>query len=185
MELDSYLDAGVPASVGLVNALASANAAGEPEQRLAAIRSVVAIDPPSVATLRPADLPGFLAVAQALRRVFDDLDHGDVDRAAARLNELLARYPAHPHLAREAGSWRLHHHPMDSALVPMWAAICAEAMARMIGAGYAGRFGVCDAPDCDDVYFDQSRNGSRRFCSTTCQNRIKASEFRRRQSGRP
>jgi predicted RNA-binding Zn ribbon-like protein len=169
----------VPASAGLVNALTGETRALD---GLAGIRAVLAADPASIELLRKNDVPGFVRLAEQLRRVFRQLDQGDVDAAAGQLNELLATYPAHPHLAKEAGRWRLHHHPVDIALVPMWAAICAEAIARMIGAGHAGRFGVCDAPGCDDVYFDQSKNGSRRFCSTTCQNRVKSAEFRRRQS---
>jgi len=76
----------------------------------------------------------------------------------------------------------LHHHAVDAALVPMWTAICAEGLARMIGAGYSNRFHTCDANDCDCVFFDTSRNGSRRFCSTMCQNRTKTAAFRRRQA---
>jgi predicted RNA-binding Zn ribbon-like protein len=30
------------------------------------------------------------------------------------------------------------------------------------------------------VYVDTSRNGTRRFCSTTCQNRVKTAAFRSR-----
>jgi predicted RNA-binding Zn ribbon-like protein len=33
------------------------------------------------------------------------------------------------------------------------------------------------------VYVDVSRNGTRRFCSTTCQNRVKAAAFRKRRTG--
>ena len=86
----------------------------------------------------------------------------------------------HPHLAKEGGIWRLHHHPGDAPLVPMWTAVCAEGMARMIGAGHADRFGTCAASDCERVFFDTSRNASRRYCSTTCQNREKTAAFRRR-----
>ena len=179
MNLDSYSDAGISAAAALVNALSGGETSAG---GLAAIRSVLAVDPASIEILRADDVPEFVQLARLLRRIFEQLGQGDVDAAAGRLNELLATCPAHPHLAKEAGRWRLHHHPTDVALVPMWGAICAEAMARMIGAGHAGRFGVCDAPDCDDVYFDQSKNGSRRFCSTTCQNRVKAAEYRRRRS---
>jgi predicted RNA-binding Zn ribbon-like protein len=41
--------------------------------------------------------------------------------------------------------------------------------------------GTCDSDDCDRVFLDESKNGSRRFCSTTCQNRVKPAAFRRRQ----
>jgi predicted RNA-binding Zn ribbon-like protein len=45
--------------------------------------------------------------------------------------------------------------------------------------GFADRLGVCAAPDRDRVFVDLTRNGSRRFCSTACQNRVKAARYRR------
>jgi len=174
--------------VELVNELAPGDTGGDwqpPEGILPAIVKILVVDPPSVARLREGDTPGFLGLARDLRQVFRDLHHGDIDAAASRLNDLLSKYPAHPHLAQEHGQWRLHHHPMDIALVPMWSSIYAEGMARMIGAGYGDRFGTCEAPDCGRVFFDLSRNASRRFCSTTCQNRVKAAAFRLRQSSSP
>jgi predicted RNA-binding Zn ribbon-like protein len=187
MRLDRYADAGVLTAVRLVNALARPDPRAQAPSRkrmLPALAKVLAIDPPSVRSLAPRDAPGFLALARSLRQVFHDLHHRDVDAAASRLNDLLAKHPAHPHLAKERGRWRLHHHPREAALVPMWTSVCAEAMARMIGAGHGGRFGLCEAPLCDDVFFDVSKNGSRRFCSTTCQNRVKAAAFRLRHGPR-
>lgn len=184
--LDSYADAGVLAAVELVNALAPVDRArGSRPPLRPALTSALAADPGSVARLKPGDTPRFVALARALRQVFRDLHHGKLAPAASRLNALLARHPAHPHLAKEHGRWRLHHHPMDVALVPMWTSICAEALARMLGAGHGDRFGICDAPGCDRVFFDVSKNAGRRFCSTRCQNRVKAAAFRRRQGGRP
>jgi predicted RNA-binding Zn ribbon-like protein len=186
VKLDRYADAGVVVSVQLVNALAPADPGGEPqprEQALRAIAKILAFDAPSLAQLRSTDRPGFQALARSLRLVFQDFERRDVNGAASRLNELLSRSPAHPHLAKERGRWRLHHHPMDIALLPMCTAICAEALARMLGAGHADRFGTCQAPGCDRVFFDVSKNGSRRFCSTTCQNRVKAAAFRLRRGG--
>ena len=81
--------------------------------------------------------------------------------------------------------WRLHHHPADADLVPMATAICAEAVARVIGAGAADRLGTCGADECERVFLDGSKNGSRRFCSTTCQNRVKALARRRHGADRP
>jgi len=183
VEFDSYADTGIHVAVDLVNALAPDRA---PDELLPAIAAVLAVDPPSVAQLGPADGPGFVALARRLRDVFDDLRRGGTDAAAARLNDLLARHPAHPHLAREEdGRWRLHHHPVDAALVPMWTAICSEGLARMLSAGFGDRLGTCEAPGCARVFVDQSKNASRRFCSTTCQNRVKAAAFRlRRAPGR-
>jgi predicted RNA-binding Zn ribbon-like protein len=184
VHLDSYGDAGVLAAVELVNALALRHACGKPipeRTTLPAIAQVLAVDPPSVAQLSDDDVPGFIALAHQLRELFDDLHRANVDGAASRLNQLLANFPAHLYLAKEDGGWRLHHHPIDAALVPMWTSICAEAMARMIGAGSADRFGICGATDCDRVFVDVSKNARRRFCSTTCQNRVKAAAFRLRR----
>ena len=169
-------------AVQLVNDLAPRAPGGPPPPRevLPALARILAVDPPSVAQLRPRDARGFLALARAPAAGLPRPAAGDVDAAAAGLNGLLSKHPAHPHLAKEQGRWRLHHHPRDIALIPMWTAICAEAMARMLGAGLADRFGTCAAPDCDRVFFDVSKNASRRFCSTTCQNRVKAAAFRRR-----
>jgi predicted RNA-binding Zn ribbon-like protein len=181
---DRYADAGVLASVELINELAPGPAGEAPVpagRTVAALARVLAVDPPSVAQLRAADAPGFLALAHRLGEVFADLDGGDVDAAAARLNEMLADHPAHPHLAKEDGRWRLHHHPVDAALVAMWTSICAEGVARAIGAGHAERLGTCARPECHRVFLDLSKNTSRRFCSTTCQNRVKAAAFRHRR----
>ncbi|HKA03711.1 MAG TPA: CGNR zinc finger domain-containing protein [Acidimicrobiales bacterium] len=179
MQLGSYLDAGVVAAVELVNGLVLAPVADD--EARAVVVAALRVDPPSVARLRAGDLPGFTDLAERLHGVFADLDRGDIDGAAGRLNVLLARHPAHPHLARDNGQWRVHHHPVDAELVPMWTAICAEGVARVIGAGEGARLGTCRRPACGRVFVDVSKNGSRRFCSITCQNRVKAAAFRRRQ----
>lgn len=180
----SYEDSGLAVAVGLVNELTLERAFGRAVPRadpLPAIREVLAIDPPSAARLRARDVAGFVALARRLREVFRSIDHGAVDLAASQLNELLAAHSAHPRLAKDDGSWRLHHHPADAGLVPMATAICAEAMARMVGTGAASRLGTCVSDDCERVFLDVSKNGSRRFCSTTCQNRVKAAAHRRRR----
>ena len=159
------------------------------DDRVVAVRLVLGVDPPSLEQFTTADVGPFTALASRLRVVVDDLDAGDVDAAAAALNAMLAEHPAHPHLAREidgdgdGGRWRLHHHPVDVTLVPMWTAICAEALARAVGEGHAGKVGVCAATDCERAFLDGSKNASRRFCSTACQNRVKAAAFRSRRRG--
>ena len=51
----------------------------------------------------------------------------------------------------------------------------------VLGSSAHDRLGVCSASACDRVYVDVSRNGTRRFCSIACQNRVKAAAFRERQ----
>ena len=171
MQIDSYADTGIFVAVDLVNA---------PVLDREALRAILAVDPPSLTQLRRIDEPAFVALAARLREVFTELSRGALDSAAAELNALLVEHPAHPHLAKEDGVWRLHHHPAEAELVPMWTAICAEALARVLGAGEGHRLGTCAA--CDRVFFDVTKNASRRFCSTTCQNRVKAQTYRRRHA---
>jgi CGNR zinc finger len=184
VHLDSYEDAGVFAAVELVNELSRGDGdvtvARPQDEILTVLARILAVDPPSVAQLELRHVPGFVALAGQLHLVFESLRGGDVDAAASRLNDLLAEHPAHPHLAKEEGRWRLHHHPAHASLVPMWTSICAENLARVIASGHAHRLGTCEDAECRRVFADVSRNGSRRFCSTTCQNRIKAAAFRRR-----
>ena len=181
---DSDEYAGALTAVDLVNALAIEEAFGrlvESEDPGTAVRRILAADttwPP----LGPRDLSGLLGLSVRLHEVFRVLDAGDVDAAAQGLNAMLATHPAHPHLAKEGGGWRLHHHPVDAGLVAMATAICAEALARLLGAGAGDRLGTCASDRCERVFLDGSKNGSRRFCSTTCQNRVKAAAFRNRRA---
>ena len=187
MKLDSYKDAGLLISADLVNELASNEERHMPppaREAVATLSRILAIDPPSVAQLTQAHVPAFAALARRIRTVFAALHSRDLDSAAATLNELLAAHPAHPHLAKERGVWRMHHHPHDAPLVPMWTAICAAGLAEMIGDGEAQRLGTCERPDCGRVYVDVSKNASRRFCSLTCQNRVKVATFRERAGKR-
>ncbi|PZS39469.1 MAG: hypothetical protein DLM62_08155 [Pseudonocardiales bacterium] len=50
----------------------------------------------------------------------------------------------------------------------------------VLGSGHAARLGTCAAPACERAFVDVSRNGSRRFCNTSCQNRVKAAAHRAR-----
>ena len=187
MKLDSYKDAGLLVSEALVNELDSndeRDVAPSPREAVATLSRILAIDPPSAAQLTQAHVPAFVALARRIRGVFIDLRNRNIDSAAATLNELLTAHPAHPHLAKERGVWRLHHHPHDAPLVPMWTAICAAGLAEMIGDGATQRLGTCERPDCGRVYVDVSKNASRRFCSLTCQNRVKVATFRERAGKR-
>ena len=70
----------------------------------------------------------------------------------------------------------------DAEWAPSWAAPMATGLAIVLGNPAVDRLGLCNAPVCDRVYIDVSRNGTRRFCSTACQNRVKAAAFRARKA---
>jgi CGNR zinc finger/Putative stress-induced transcription regulator len=118
-------------------------------------------------------------LAARLRQVFTAADQGDVDRAAGIVNRLLDDYRPAPYLARHGGrTWHLHFHNTAPDTEPHWGA----GFAAVLGSEAWRRLGVCSAPRCDRVFVDRSRNGSRRFCSTACQNRTKAAAFRARRA---
>ncbi len=122
-------------------------------------------------------------VAAELRAVFEAVSAGAVDEAAGRVNALLVRTGARPELERHDGQpWHLHFHAADNSLPNGWAAGCATGLAVVLGGELYDRLGVCTAPRCDRVYVDTSRNGTRRYCSTLCQNRVKTAAFRARLS---
>lgn len=131
-----------------------------------------------------ADGEEFGPVAAQLRAVFTAVAAGDVDEAANQVNVMLTSTGAHPALERHDGEpWHIHFHSADEkSRVKGWAAGCATGLAIVLGGEHFDRLGVCTAPRCDRVYVDTSRNGSKRFCSTTCQNRVKAAAFRERRA---
>jgi hypothetical protein len=130
-----------------------------------------------------AELSGYLG---DLRAAFADVDAGDLDHACHRVNDLLGLTGAAPVLANHDGqAWHLHFHTNQASWAVGWAASLATAMAMVLGSSAHDRLGVCQAPACDRVYVDVSRNGARRFCSTACQNRVKAAAFRERSRSRP
>lgn len=178
-------------AAGLVNLLTDGEARGRPytapegDERTEAVNGLLR----EAGGRQPAsweEAAGFCFVAADLRAVFDAVSDGAVDEAAAKVNELLERTGARPALERHDGEpWHLHFHAADRTLVNGWAAGCATGLAVVLGGELYDRLGVCTAPRCDRVYVDTSRNGTRRFCSTGCQNRVKTAAFRTRAAGSP
>jgi len=179
-ELIASDDVGLTAAVALANDLGNGLAA-DPASTASTARAILAVDPPSLDRFTDDDVPGLVELAERLRSACDELAGGTIHAAAMIVNELLARHSAQPHLALEGNGWVLHHHPPDAEVVPMWTAITSDALARLIGSRQSDRLGRCAADDCDRIFLDTSKNRSRRFCSTTCQNRVKAAAFRARR----
>lgn len=156
--------------------------APEGDELTSAVRGAV---PPSRTPDLPAppDAEELAAWAGRLRHVVELADGGDVDAACTELNAVMRETNAVPTLARHDGQpWHLHFHSADASWAVSWAAPMATGLAVVLGKAAVERLGLCNAPSCDRVYIDVSRNGTRRFCSTACQNRVKAAAFRARRS---
>jgi predicted RNA-binding Zn ribbon-like protein len=184
----SHLDAIVRTAAALVNVGTAGERQGRPyevpggDELITAVHEALQqsdrrVDPPP-----RADLGDFLELAAAVRPVFDLMEAGALDDAARTVNGLLARYRPTPFLESHGGTpWHLHFHGPLADDRSGWGGPMATGLASVLGSGYADRLGVCGAPACDRVFVDVSRNGNRRFCSETCQNRVKAAAHRARQ----
>jgi predicted RNA-binding Zn ribbon-like protein len=184
----SHVDTVVAAAVGLVNAATPGEAHGrgypQPtgEELRTRITAALHAGRPSLRTISAEAATELAAMASRLRTVFEAASRGDIDAAACTVNGLLAETGARPQLDRHDGEpWHLHFHGSTDALAQGWAAGCATGLAVLLGTERSDRLGVCTAPRCDRVYVDLSRNSTRRFCSVSCQNRVKAAAFRARQ----
>ena len=185
MNFNSHTDVVVRVAVELVNLLTPGEERGrrydppEADERTAAVGAMLRAGGGREATWEEAAELCF--VAAELRGVFEAVSTGAVDDAAAQVNALLIRTGARPELERHDGqSWHLHFHASGNSLPDGWAAGCATGLAVVLGGSRSDRLGVCTAPVCDRVYVDTSRNGTRRYCSTSCQNRVKTAAFRAR-----
>ncbi|MBO0803978.1 MAG: CGNR zinc finger domain-containing protein [Nocardiopsaceae bacterium] len=189
MDFNSHTDTVVRVAVTLVNLLTDGEERGrtylppEDAERAEKLNAIFR-SAGSRSEVTAAEAREFTSVAAELRPVFEAVAAGAIDDAASRVNDMLAATGAHPELARHDGEpWHIHFHAYGPASAARsWAAGCATGLAIVLGGEYFDRLGVCTAPRCDRVYVDTSRNGSRRFCSTACQNRVKAASFRERRA---
>ncbi len=187
MNFNSHVDAVISVAVSLINTLTPGQDRGrryQPpagETARAAVTAALRTGQPAARQVTIAEAAQLAGTAARLRAVFDAVAAGQVDDAARLVNAMLADTGARPQLDRHDGEpWHLHFHGTSDALAQGWAAGCATGLAVVLGTEMYRRLGVCTAPHCDRVYVDVSRNGTRRFCSTTCQNQVKAAAFRAR-----
>lgn len=189
MDFSSHVDAVLTVAVALANSLTPGEAHGRryappvDDELPAVVTTALRAGRSDTRHVSQAEAAEFSAVAADLRRVFEAVADGRLDNAAGDVNSLLRRTGARPWLDRHDDEpWHLHFHGANDSLVTGWAAGCATGLAIVLGSEGRGRLGICTADRCDRVYVDGSKNGTKRFCSTACQNRVKAAAFRARQA---
>jgi predicted RNA-binding Zn ribbon-like protein len=95
--------------------------------------------------------------------------------ARSELNSLAAKPGATLRLA-EDGQLRL-----TGSVQAMLASLAQDAI-RLLGGPHSERIRQCESPTCSRLFLDNSRGGDRRWCSmSSCGNRAKVAEFRRRK----
>jgi predicted RNA-binding Zn ribbon-like protein len=125
-----------------------------------------------------------LELRQVIYRVFSrraagrDVPHEDVERINAVLGEALSRR----RLERKDGgfAWTWTTTDPNDLRSPIWPII--ESAATLLTSDDLDRVRECDAGDCNWLFLDRSRGGTRRWCSmSSCGNRAKARRHYRRQ----
>jgi len=139
----------------------------------------------------PADLAAVRALRPRLRAVWQAAGQAqaqgrDQDRLAGLVNRLLDDSGARPRLVDHGGGWGWHLHVTghDAALGDRIAAQAGFAFADLVRLREADRLRRCEAPGCEAVFVDLSRNRSRRYCDTgNCGNRQHVAAYRERLRG--
>jgi predicted RNA-binding Zn ribbon-like protein len=104
------------------------------------------------------------------------------DEMVAEINLILREAEALPQLARHDDlDWHIHATLPDAPLAERIQVEIALALADVIRADASDRLRVCEATECEGLLVDLSRNGSKRFCSVRCGNRMNMIAYRERQ----
>ena len=104
------------------------------------------------------------------------------DELVGGINDILREANALPQLVRhDEFDWHIHATPLDAPLAERIRVEVALALVDIIRASATDRLRVCEAHDCDGVLVDLSRNGSKRFCTVRCGNRMNMIAYRERQ----
>jgi len=108
----------------------------------------------------------------------------DRDAAVVEVNAILAESRAVPRLVRhDTLDWHIHATSLDAPLAERILVEAAMALVDVIRADETDRMRACAADDCTGIFLDLSKNGSRRFCSTRCGNRMAVRAYRARSTG--
>lgn len=146
------------------------------------------------------DLDAYLVVNPYTGRIrHDETELAAIRRARARLrklwevdregavplvNEMLRDGRALPQLTIHDGyDWHIHATSDDDPLATRIMVEAAMAFVDVIRSGEYDRVRLCAADDCDGVYVDFSKNGSKRYCDAgNCGNRMNVNAYRRRRA---
>ena len=102
---------------------------------------------------------------------------------AQQVNAELARLPISPAMVDHDGVGpHIHWTPTSATFDDRIISDILMALAQELCDNDTTRFGQCAADDCDDLFYDSTRNHSRRFCSDPrCANRTHTADHRARQ----
>jgi predicted RNA-binding Zn ribbon-like protein len=166
--------------VDLVN---SAPGGGSPELLGDAATLRQFVERHRVSEIGPLDEQDLEAVHRLRDRVRPVFAAADDDEAASAVNRVIADAPVTPRLTDHDGyDWHMHYFTPGARLAEHLAVDCGIALGHVVAAGERDRLRICEAPDCDQVLVDLSRNRSKRYCDArTCGNRLHVAAYRERR----
>ena len=109
----------------------------------------------------------------------------ETEEAAARVSEELTELPITPSIVEHGGLGpHIHWTPSTARFDDQMMADVMMALAQEICDNGTIRFGTCAATDCAHLFYDATRNRSKRFCSDPrCASRTHTADHRARQRG--
>jgi predicted RNA-binding Zn ribbon-like protein len=175
-------EASLAFTVALANTVAGATKSGADELRTAAQLTAL-LDQHAYSGRFDRD-DTELAEVRATRTLLRSIWTLDRDGAVEAVNRMLREAAALPQLIRhDSFDWHLHATGQDAPLAERMRVEVSLALVDVLRTDEMGRLRACAADDCDGVLVDLSRNGSKRFCSIRCGNRMNMVAFRERAGG--
>lgn len=119
----------------------------------------------------------------AMHPFLTELPDLDIDTAAAKVTEELIEIPITPSIVDHGGvGHHIHWTPATAKFDDQVMADLLMALAQEICDNGTIRFGRCAADDCERLFYDATRNRSKRFCSDSrCASRTHTADHRARK----
>ncbi|BAN00424.1 CGNR zinc finger domain-containing protein [Ilumatobacter coccineus] len=119
----------------------------------------------------------------AMTPFLTELPDLDIDTAAAKVTEELIEIPITPSIVDHGGvGHHIHWTPATAKFDDQVMADLLMALAQEICDNGTIRFGRCGADDCERLFYDATRNRSKRFCSDPrCASRTHTADHRARK----
>lgn len=178
---DTEIRLTLEAMVDLVNALDDARPDIDAVRALLAQHGFTRADGAPVAAVRRV-AARVVAMADMLR----ELPDGDAAAIVDRINRELTAIQITPSLTEHDGAdLHIHWTAWTAAFDDQVVADILMALAQEVCDHGTSRFGRCAASDCEHLFFDATRNGSRRFCADPrCASRTHTADHRARRASR-
>ena len=177
---DTEIRLTLEAAIDLVNALEDRDAGGEAPE----IRSTLVEHTFSRAASAPA--PALRRLEERLRDLaprIRSLPEAGAEEHVDWLNAELSEIDVAPALVEHDGTpLHIHWTPASARFDDQVLADVLMALVQELSDNGTSRFGRGAATDCDHLFYDGTRNGSRRFCSDPrCASRTHSADHRRRR----